>query len=64
MTCMVYNFIYIGLDSTFGGLEAMITALCDEYPRVIGRNREWFVLFLLCGIYVCALPTMTYVSIF
>lgn len=54
--------ITLGLDSTFGGLEAMITALCDEYPRVIGRKREIFVLFLLVGIYLCALPTMTYVS--
>lgn len=56
--------ITLGLDSTFGGLEAMITALCDEYPRAIGRRREWFVLILLVGIYLCALPTMTYVSIF
>lgn len=56
--------ITLGLDSTFGGLEAMITALCDEYPRAIGRRREWFVLILLIGIYLCALPTMTYVSIF
>lgn len=54
--------ITLGLDSTFGGLEAMITALCDEYPRAIGRRREIFVLFLLAGIYLCALPTMTYVS--
>lgn len=54
--------ITLGLDSTFGGLEAMITALCDEYPRAIGRRREWFVLFLLIAIYLCALPTMTYVS--
>lgn len=56
--------ITLGLDSTFGGLEAMITALCDEYPRAIGRRREWFVLFLLIGIYLCALPTMTYVSVY
>lgn len=55
--------ITLGLDSTFGGLEAMITALCDEYPRTIGRRRELFVLLLLAGIYLCALPTMTYVSI-
>lgn len=53
----------IGLDSTFGGLEAMITGIADEYPRVVGRHREIFVLFILCGIYICALPTMTYVSI-
>uniref|UniRef100_A0A1B0B2E7 Transporter n=1 Tax=Glossina palpalis gambiensis TaxID=67801 RepID=A0A1B0B2E7_9MUSC len=56
--------ITLGLDSTFGGLEAMITALCDEYPRTIGRRRELFVLLLLAGIYLCALPTMTYGGVF
>ena len=56
--------ITLGLDSTFGGLEAMITALCDEYPRAIGKRRETFVFFLLVFIYICALPTMTYVSIY
>ncbi|CAD7088920.1 unnamed protein product [Hermetia illucens] len=56
--------ITLGLDSTFGGLEAMITALCDEYPRAIGRRREIFVLFLLAGIYLCALPTMTYGGVY
>lgn len=54
--------ITLGLDSTFGGLEAMITALCDEYPRALGRRREWFVMVLLVLIYICALPTCTYVS--
>jgi solute carrier family 6 (neurotransmitter transporter, serotonin) member 4 len=52
-----------GLDSTFGGLEAMITALCDEYPRTLGKNREKFVAGLLVFIYICSLPTCTYVSI-
>ncbi|XP_047486538.1 sodium-dependent serotonin transporter-like [Penaeus chinensis] len=52
--------ITLGLDSTFGGLEAMITGLCDEYPKLFGRHREIFVLFLLVFIYVCALPTTTY----
>lgn len=55
--------ITLGLDSTFGGLEAMITALCDEYPKVLGRHREIFVGVLLLAIYICALPTTTYVSI-
>jgi len=32
----------LGLDSSFGGSEAIITALSDEYP-VIGRHREIFV---------------------
>jgi solute carrier family 6 serotonin transporter-like protein 4 len=39
----------------------MITALCDEYPRLLGRHREIFVAVLLTGIYICALPTTTYV---
>ncbi|XP_063874899.1 sodium-dependent serotonin transporter-like isoform X1 [Scylla paramamosain] len=52
--------ITLGLDSTFGGLEAMITGLCDEYPRLLGCHRELFVLGLLIFIYICALPTTTY----
>lgn len=54
--------ITLGLDSTFGGLEAVVTALSDEFPRAIGRRRELFVLVLLLGIFILALPTMTYVS--
>ena len=50
--------------STFGGLEAMITGLCDEYPKSLGKHREAFVAALLVGIYLCALPTCTYVSSF
>ncbi|KDR15435.1 Sodium-dependent serotonin transporter, partial [Zootermopsis nevadensis] len=56
--------ITLGLDSTFGGLEAMITALCDEYPRLLGRHREIFVAVLLIGIYICALPTTTYGGVY
>lgn len=53
---------FAGLDSTFGGLEAMVTALCDEYPRLLRAHREIFVAVLLIGVYICALPTTTYVS--
>nr|CAD7426898.1 unnamed protein product [Timema monikensis] len=56
--------ITLGLDSTFGGLEAMITALCDEYPRTFGRHRETFVAVLLVLIYICALPTTTYGGVY
>ena len=48
--------------STFGGLEAMITGLCDEFPKTLGKHREAFVAALLAGIYLCALPTCTYVG--
>jgi Sodium:neurotransmitter symporter family len=57
-----YENYFKGLDSTFGGLEAMITALCDEYPRFLGLHREKFVAGLLVLIYICSLPTCTYVS--
>ncbi|KAF2887315.1 hypothetical protein ILUMI_18858, partial [Ignelater luminosus] len=48
----------LGLDSSFGGSEAIITALSDEFPR-IGRNRELFVaclfsLYFLVGLASCS----------
>jgi len=52
--------ITLGLDSTFGGLEAIITGLCDEYPNLLRRHREIFVGALLVFIYLCSLPTTTY----
>ncbi|XP_067145522.1 sodium-dependent serotonin transporter [Centruroides vittatus] len=52
--------ITLGLDSTFGGLEAMITGLCDEYPKLLRNHREIFVGVLILCIYLCALPTTTY----
>lgn len=48
--------------SQFGGLEAMLTGLCDEYPALLRRNREIFVGCVIIFIYICALPTTTYVS--
>ena len=45
----------------FGGSEAIITALSDEYP-IIGKNREIFVaclftLYFLVGLASCAQVT-------
>ncbi|XP_062553443.1 sodium-dependent dopamine transporter isoform X1 [Armigeres subalbatus] len=47
----------LGLDSSFGGSEAIITALSDEFPK-IGRNREIFVaglftLYFFVGLASC-----------
>jgi solute carrier family 6 serotonin transporter-like protein 4 len=60
---LIERIIYcvIGLDSTFGGLEAIITGLCDEYPNVLKRHRELFVAGLVAVIYILSLPTTTYV---
>lgn len=47
----------LGLDSSFGGSEAIITALSDEFPK-IKRNREVFVgclfsLYFVVGLLSC-----------
>ncbi|KAF7989109.1 hypothetical protein HCN44_007419 [Aphidius gifuensis] len=48
----------LGLDSSFGGSEAIITALSDEFP-LIGNNREIFVaclftLYFIVGLASCS----------
>ncbi|GCC32759.1 solute carrier family 6 member 4a isoform X1 [Chiloscyllium punctatum] len=52
--------ITLGLDSTFAGLEGVITALLDEYSELLRKHREWFVLGLLIVCYLGALSTLTY----
>ncbi|KAM6932256.1 solute carrier family 6 member 4a [Lycodopsis pacificus] len=52
--------IMLGLDSTFAGLEGVITALLDEFPLVLPKRREWFVLGLVCVCFLGALSTLTY----
>ncbi|XP_057695908.1 solute carrier family 6 member 4a [Corythoichthys intestinalis] len=52
--------IMLGLDSTFAGLEGVITAMLDEFPNVLVRRRECFVLGLVCVCYLGALSTLTY----
>uniref|UniRef100_F6XTN6 Transporter n=1 Tax=Ciona intestinalis TaxID=7719 RepID=F6XTN6_CIOIN len=51
--------ITLGLDSSFGGLEAVITGFSDEYPETIGKHREKFVLGLLSVSFLLALATTT-----
>ncbi|CAF92952.1 unnamed protein product, partial [Tetraodon nigroviridis] len=54
--------IMLGLDSTFAGLEGVITAMLDEYPHVLVQRREKLVFGLVCVCYLGALSTLTYVS--
>uniref|UniRef100_A0A1I7VV64 AA_permease domain-containing protein n=1 Tax=Loa loa TaxID=7209 RepID=A0A1I7VV64_LOALO len=47
----------LGLDSSFGGSEAIITALSDEFP-LLKRRREYFVgilftFYMFIGIAIC-----------
>ncbi|KAL2094664.1 hypothetical protein ACEWY4_009383 [Coilia grayii] len=52
--------IALGLDSTFAGLEGVVTAAIDEFPRVLSKRREWFVLALVLVCYLGALTTVAY----
>ncbi|XP_041919552.1 solute carrier family 6 member 4a [Alosa sapidissima] len=52
--------IMLGLDSTFAGLEGVITAMLDEFPHLLAKRREWFVLGLVCVCYLGAISTLTY----
>uniref|UniRef100_A0A8C2FPA3 Transporter n=2 Tax=Cyprinus carpio TaxID=7962 RepID=A0A8C2FPA3_CYPCA len=51
--------ITLGLDSTFGGLEAIITAVMDEYPDTLSHRRELFVLGLVVVCFLGSLSTLT-----
>lgn len=46
----------LGLDSSFGGSEAIITALSDEYPK-LKKNRELFVACLFTLYYIIGLAS-------
>lgn len=48
----------LGLDSSFGGSEAIITALSDEFPK-IKRNREVFIACLFTLYFVVGLASCT-----
>jgi SNF family Na+-dependent transporter len=50
--------INLGLDSDFGGLEAMYAALSDEYP-LLKRHRKSGMLVMCCLLIVACLPTVT-----
>ncbi|KAG1672550.1 Sodium-dependent dopamine transporter [Nymphon striatum] len=50
--------ITLGLDSSFGGSEAIVTALTDEFP-IIGRNREIFMALLFTFYYIIGIFSCT-----
>ncbi|CAJ0596244.1 unnamed protein product [Cylicocyclus nassatus] len=51
--------ITLGIDSTFAGIEALITGLCDE-SRLLTRKREWFVGVVCVLYYFGSLPAISY----
>ncbi|KAL4224062.1 hypothetical protein ACF0H5_017519 [Mactra antiquata] len=51
--------ITLGLDSTFGGLESVITAICDLSPK-LERRRELVVAAVVLYCFLGGLATTTY----
>ncbi|KJH47542.1 Sodium:neurotransmitter symporter family protein [Dictyocaulus viviparus] len=51
--------ITLGIDSTFAGIEALITGLCDEW-RLLHNKREWFVGVVCILYYFGSLPAISY----
>uniref|UniRef100_A0A8D2IBB2 Transporter n=1 Tax=Urocitellus parryii TaxID=9999 RepID=A0A8D2IBB2_UROPR len=52
--------ITLGLDSTFAGLEGVITAVLDEFPHIWAKRREWFVLAVVVTCFIGSLVTLTF----
>ncbi|XP_055342302.1 sodium-dependent serotonin transporter-like [Paramacrobiotus metropolitanus] len=51
--------ITLGLDSTLYGLEAILTAVSDEYPVRLGKHRKLFCFGLCMLCFLCSLPSTT-----
>jgi len=51
--------INLGLDSDFGGLEAMYSALSDEYS-LLKRHRKSGMFIMCCLLIIGCLPTVTH----
>lgn len=48
----------------FGGLEAIVTGISDEFPKSVGKHRELFVLCLLSFSFLLSLSTTTFGGIY
>ncbi|CAI5439742.1 unnamed protein product [Caenorhabditis angaria] len=51
--------ITLGIDSTFAGIEALITGFCDE-SRLLTKHRKWFVLVVCVVYYFLSFPAISY----
>uniref|UniRef100_A0A1I8JIY4 Sodium-and chloride-dependent GABA transporter 2 n=1 Tax=Macrostomum lignano TaxID=282301 RepID=A0A1I8JIY4_9PLAT len=56
--CFFLMLMTLGLDSSFGGSEAIITGISDEFP-IFRRNRELFILGLFAFYYAVGLTEIT-----
>lgn len=61
--CKMFFFVCVcAFLPKFGGLEAIITAVMDEYPDTLSHRRELFVLGLVVVCFLGSLSTLTTVS--
>uniref|UniRef100_A0AAQ4QYM8 Transporter n=1 Tax=Gasterosteus aculeatus aculeatus TaxID=481459 RepID=A0AAQ4QYM8_GASAC len=59
LTWMISCSLLSCFQDRFGGLEAIITAVLDEYPEQLGHRRELFVLGLVVVCFLGSLSTLT-----
>ncbi|XP_077983175.1 sodium-dependent noradrenaline transporter-like [Glandiceps talaboti] len=56
--------ITLGLDSSMGGFEAVISGLTDEFPHIFKKRRELLVAVVLSSVFLIALTNVTYGGIY
>ncbi|XP_036426834.1 solute carrier family 6 member 22, tandem duplicate 1 isoform X2 [Colossoma macropomum] len=59
--CFFIMIILLGLDSEFVGLEALMTAITDMYPKffLMGHRRKFFLLLICIGSFFIGLVMVT-----
>ncbi|XP_030831792.1 sodium-dependent noradrenaline transporter-like isoform X2 [Strongylocentrotus purpuratus] len=56
--------ITLGLDSSFGGTEAIVTGLVDQFPKFFKKRREYLVLAIVVSFFFFTLINVTYGGIY